>query len=178
MKNEEKNLYAFGYGLALLIPLIVTLHSLDHGLNIWAVIGLFVLALFVVTRMTLLKPILNIWVLFVQLYIVIIGIDQGFSTLALLFLGISCLALMTAILKVELLKPIYIQWMKVAHAIGATITGLILSLMFYGIFGITGIILRLLKKDLLNEKLEPQASSYWIKKTKDPSGKKYYENQF
>lgn len=178
MKNEEKNLYAFGYGLALLIPLIVTLHSMDHGLNIWAVIGLFVFTLFVVTKMIKLKPILNTWVLIVQLTVLVLGIKQGFSTLTHLFLGISTLALLATVFKVELLKPIYTQWMKVAHAIGATITGLILSLMFYGIFGITGIILRILKKDLLNEKLEPQASSYWIKRVKDPSGKKYYENQF
>jgi len=178
MEKEKKNLYAFGYGLALLIPLIVTLHGIDHGLNVWAVIGLFVLTLFMITKMVLFKPVLNIWVLIAHLTVFVLGIKQGFSNLALLFLGISVLVLLTTIIKVELLKPIYVQWMKVAHFIGTTITGLMLALMFYCIFGIVGIVLRILKKDLLNEKLEPQAKSYWIKRTKDPSGKKYYENQF
>ena len=67
--------------------------------------------------------------------------------------------------------------MKVAHFIGATITGLILSLMFYVIFGIVGIILRILRKDLLNERLEPEAQSYWIKRNAHDDDK-YYEKQF
>lgn len=178
MEKEKKNLYAFGYGLALLIPLIVTLHSIDHGLNVWAVIGLFVLVMFMITKMILIRPVLNIWVLIAQLYVFVLGIKHGFSNLTLLFLGISVLILVVTIIKAELLKPIYVQWMKIAHFIGTAITGLMLSLMFYLIFGIAGIVLRLLKKDLLNEKLEPHERSYWIKRTKNSSGKKYYENQF
>jgi len=178
MEKEKKDLYAFGYGLALLIPLIITLHSMDHGLNVWIVIGLFVLALFVITKMILLKPILNIWVLIVQLTIFVLGVKQGFSSLAILFLGLSILILLVTITKPKLLKPIYVQWMKAAHFIGTTITGLILALMFYCVFGIVGIVLRVLRKDLLNEKLEPLEKSYWIKRTKDLSNEKYYENQF
>ena len=128
--------------------------------------------------MVLFKPVFNIWVLIAQLTVIVIGLKHGFSNLAFLFLGVSVLILWVTIIKVELLKPIYVQWMKIAHFIGTTITGLMLALMFYCIFGVVGIVLRILKKDLLNEKLEPQAKSYWIKRTKDPSGKKYYEKQF
>jgi len=178
MDKETKNLYVFGYGLALLIPLIVTLRSTDHGLNIWGVLAMFVLVMFVITKMAVVKPVWNIWALLAQLYVFFLGIKQGFGNLAFLFLGVSILMLLATIIKVELLKPVYSQWMKAAHFIGTTITGVMLSLMFYCVFGIVGIVLRLLGKDLLNEKLEPEKSSYWIKRVKDSSDKKYYENQF
>ncbi len=97
---------------------------------------------------------------------------------ALLLLGLAILILLATQMKLELIRHIYAQWMKAAHFIGTTVMGLMLSLMFYLIFGTTGIVLRLLKKDLLNEKLEPQKESYWIKRTKNISDKKYYENQF
>lgn len=178
MDQEKKNIYAFGYGLALLIPLIVTLHSIDHGLNVWAVVGLFVLALFMITKMILFKPILNCWLLIAQLAVFTQLSRQGLSSLALFFLGVSILIMLVTIIRVDFLKPIYVQWMKVAHLIGAAILGLILSLMFYCVFGVVGIILRLLNKDLLNEQMKPQERSYWVKRITHSSGKKYYENQF
>ena len=53
-----------------------------------------------------------------------------------------------------LLKPFYKCWMAVAHLIGNVITGIILSILFYLVFGVAGLILRALKKDLLDRKLD------------------------
>ena len=66
----------------------------------------------------------------------------------------------------------------VAHFIGKIVFGILLSILFYFIFGITGIVLRLLRKDLLDEKLESERKSYWIKRKVEEFNKESYEKQF
>ncbi|MBN1869489.1 MAG: hypothetical protein JW847_02790 [Candidatus Omnitrophica bacterium] len=87
------------------------------------------------------------------------------------------LVLLTAI-KYSSLKPLYKQWMKVAHFIGAVITGIILSILFYLVFGVAGIILRILGKDLLDQKIDRSANSYWINRDKVIFNKSDYTRQF
>jgi hypothetical protein len=50
--------------------------------------------------------------------------------------------------------------------------------MFYLIFGIAGIVLRLLGKDLLDQKIDPKAVSYWIDKDQVDFDKNNYTRQF
>ncbi len=60
-----------------------------------------------------------------------------------------------------LLRPFYIIWMSFASVLGFIMTRVILSLVFYLIFTPVGLVLRLLRKDLLNRKIEPDKQSYW-----------------
>lgn len=55
----------------------------------------------------------------------------------------------------------YRGWMKVARLIGAVFSTVILSVLFYLMFGVVGLILRLMKKDILEERRDPKTSSYW-----------------
>jgi hypothetical protein len=68
--------------------------------------------------------------------------------------------------------------MAVAHFIGNIITGIILSVLFYFVFGIAGLILRLLKKDLLDRRLDPGAASYWVKRPKVTFNQEQYTRQY
>ncbi|MCK5580178.1 MAG: hypothetical protein KAJ18_02780 [Candidatus Omnitrophica bacterium] len=83
-----------------------------------------------------------------------------------------------AALRWEALIPFYKKWMKVVHFIGTIITTVLLSVLFYSIFGVVGIILRLLRKDLLDRKLEPDCASYWHKRPKEAFNKQHYIRQF
>ena len=76
------------------------------------------------------------------------------------------------------LKKIYTKWMMVAHFIGGIVTRIILSLLFYIVFGIVGIVLRVLGKDLLDRTLDRDKTSYWIKKEKVAFNKNRYQQQF
>ncbi len=87
------------------------------------------------------------------------------------------LALMTAI-DYTYLRPFYAQWMRVAHLIGTVIMTVVLSLVFFLVFGLVGIFLRLLRKDLLSQKLEPDRESYWIKREKEEFFRDRYTKQF
>jgi hypothetical protein len=80
----------------------------------------------------------------------------------LLFLSLAGLVLMLASLMFpKLLRPLYIIWMSIAAVLGFIMSRIILSLVFYLVFAPVGIILRILKKDLLDRKIEPDKESYW-----------------
>jgi len=72
----------------------------------------------------------------------------------------------------------YHHWMKVVGCIGMTITSIIMIFLFYLIFAPVGLFIKLMGKDLLNSKLNPEASSYWIDKHQKPFNKEDYEKQY
>ncbi|OGX08697.1 MAG: hypothetical protein A2Z88_11575 [Omnitrophica WOR_2 bacterium GWA2_47_8] len=78
----------------------------------------------------------------------------------------------------DLLMPVYTRWMRVAHFIGNTVTAVILTVLFFTVFAIAGIILRIMRKDLLDEALDPDAQSYWHKREKIAFDKVNYTRQF
>ena len=94
-----------------------------------------------------------------------------------LFVCVFVLIIMTKF-RHDLLRPIYKRWMQVAHLIGNIITGFILSILFFIVFGAVGIILRLLRKDLLDRRMNGDANSYWIKKSQVIFDKNHYLRQF
>lgn len=65
-----------------------------------------------------------------------------------------------------------------AHFIGSVITGIILSLLFYLVFGVAGIVLRLLRKDLLDQRIDRDNHSYWKSKEQTAFDKNDYARQF
>lgn len=80
--------------------------------------------------------------------------------------------------RLEKLVPFYQRWMRVAHFIGSIVTCLFLSLIFYIVFGLSGILLRLLRKDLLDRCIDPGIQTYWIKKEETAFAENRYTTQF
>ncbi len=74
--------------------------------------------------------------------------------IAAIFLPLTLFSLPT-------LKKVYDRWMKVAGFISMIVTTVILTLLFFVVFGISGIILRILRKDLLEIKHIPGVKTYW-----------------
>lgn len=64
----------------------------------------------------------------------------------------------------SLLKPLYFVWMTLATLLGFFMTRVILGIIFYLIFTPIGLFFRISRKDPLNETINPQAESYWIKR--------------
>jgi len=62
------------------------------------------------------------------------------------------------------LRPIYIVWMKFAYILGWVNTRLLLGIFFFLILTPLGLILRLMGKDLLDQKIDRSARSYWVKR--------------
>jgi hypothetical protein len=98
-------------------------------------------------------------------------------THAVLLSGIVTVILLTAFRR-DLLKRFYARWMRVAHVIGAVVTGVILSLVFYAVFVPVGIVLRLLRKDFLDRGFDDRVRSYWLKRKHEDFSLERYTQQF
>jgi hypothetical protein len=77
-----------------------------------------------------------------------------------------------------ILKSLYNFWMKIALVLSWVNTRVLLFLIFYLILTPTGLILKLLRKDLLEQGIDKAEKSYWKIKDKNEFGVAYYEKQF
>ena len=66
------------------------------------------------------------------------------------------------------LKPLNVAWFKLGLLLHKVVSPLVIGVMFFLTVVPTGLIMRLLGKDLLRLKFDPKADSYWIKR--DPPG--------
>ena len=66
-------------------------------------------------------------------------------------------------------------WLKFAMLLGSIITPIGISVIYFIVLVPMGIIMRLLGKDLLKQKLDKNAKSYWIERS-EPIGS--MKNQF
>ncbi len=114
---------------------------------------------------------------------IILGILTGItlykgSWLFPYFLGLAGAFFVIGILKPILLKYIYLGWMAIAITMGFFVTKVILSIVFYGIFTIVGIIARLVNQDMLDQQYDPDAETYWKQHEKPQDSRKHLERQF
>lgn len=77
-----------------------------------------------------------------------------------------------------LLKPVYKAWMAFAVVMGFMMTRVILTILFFGLFTPISLIAKLLGKDLLEERWEPNATTYWVKRPATNLDPKSAENMF
>ncbi len=77
------------------------------------------------------------------------------------------------------LKWIYVGWMTLAMILGAIVSTILLTLLFVLMVTPLGLLARLVGKDFLSQKLEPQAASYWLRRDiSKPKAKHEHEQQF
>ena len=62
---------------------------------------------------------------------------------------------------IDLLKNLFNIWKKVTNRIGQVVTVILLTITYFTVIGITSIISKCLRKDLLYLKRKP-SNSYWI----------------
>ena len=88
---------------------------------------------------------------------------------------ISAVFLILGILDSKILTPLNKSWFKFGIILGKIISPLIMGLIFFLVVTPTGIIMRILGKDLINLKFKKNTKSYWIEKIGPKSKMK---NQF
>ena len=94
------------------------------------------------------------------------------------FFGGSVAFLLSALFLYSVLKPVYIAWMKFAQVLAWINTRIILGIAFYLIVTPMGLLLRLFGKDLLDQKIDRTATTYWKEREKKPFGPERYERLF
>ena len=98
-----------------------------------------------------------------------------FSQINSLPFYISLVFLFLGSINSKLLTPLNKLWFKFGMLLGAVIAPLVMMLVFFIVVTPIGLIMKLIGKDLLNNKINKNMKSYWIKR-KDPIGT--MKNQF
>ncbi len=174
MDKKRIQLEGFGFGLAIIIPFLVMMHSMPHRLSFFWFMVCFAVILWIVSSIDRVKPLYFIAlgsIYFVAIKGGIHGRSIVFVLLALIILGIT-------LKDVRRIEPLYDLWMKLVHPIGVLMSAIFFAIIFYCVFGIVGIILRMLKKDLLEQKLDPEAKTYWKTRELKEFSKENYTKQF
>jgi hypothetical protein len=63
------------------------------------------------------------------------------------------------------IRPVYVSWMVAATPVGWIISRLVLAILFFGLFTPLAFLFRILGRDALNLRAQPETKSYWIAKT-------------
>jgi hypothetical protein len=89
-------------------------------------------------------------------------------------LAVATLFLVPAYLSPTILKPVEKLWLAFGEKMSMVMTTVLLVLTYYLLMTPIGLLLRVMGKDLLDQKLEPEAKSYWKKIEVDgPSTRPY-----
>lgn len=87
-------------------------------------------------------------------------------------LVIALIFITIAFIKPSILSGFYKVWVRFGEIIGGVISKVIMIILFYGMFTPVALVLKLLGKDLLNKKIDKNASSYWVNREMQPGSLK------
>ena len=77
---------------------------------------------------------------------------------------ISAVFLILGLINSRLLTPLNLLWFKFGMILGAIISPIVMGIIFFLVVTPTGLILRIMGKDLLNKKYNKKKETYWIKR--------------
>ena len=93
--------------------------------------------------------------------------DEGIRTWSII---ISLFFLILGLFNSKILNPLNKLWFKFGIILGKIISPLIMGIIYFLVVTPTGLIMRLLRKDILNLKYKKD-KSYWIKKNEKKNNK-------
>jgi len=94
------------------------------------------------------------------------------------FLGIGISLVILGISFNKALMPFQKFWIGLAVILGFFVSRIVLFILFYFTLMPTGLIMRLLGKDVLDQKIDKNRKSYWHERKDYPKDKHSYENQY
>lgn len=114
---------------------------------------------------------------------IVLAVLAGFAfykqnSLYLLFTGGAILFFLISFLWPMALKQVHRIWMTIAVTMGYVMTRVLLTLFYFIAFVPAGLVMRLFRLDVLKQKADPNAKTYWIPKEKSHSGRYSVESQF
>lgn len=86
--------------------------------------------------------------------------------------------LLAAVVMPGLLSPFKKVWHKIALLLHRIVSWVALVLLFYSVVTLTGLVMRLLGKDLLSRRFDRNADSYWIHRAPPGPEPESMRNQF
>ena len=81
-------------------------------------------------------------------------------------LVISIIFFILGVINSKLLTPLNKQWFKFGMLLGSIVSPIIMGIVYFAVVTPTGVLMRLLGKDLLRMSKVKNTSTYWIKRDK------------
>ena len=85
---------------------------------------------------------------------------------------IAIIFLILGLIDSKLLTPLNILWSKFGIFLGSIVSPIVMGIIFFLVVTPTGFIMKMMKKDLLNNKYDKKKKSYWINRIKTKSSMK------
>jgi len=82
--------------------------------------------------------------------------------------------LVLAALAPRVLWPAYVVLSAVAFPIGYVVSHVLMAIVFYGLFTPVGLVFRLIGRDALHRRLEPDAPTYWVRRRPAKDVRQYF----
>lgn len=82
--------------------------------------------------------------------------------------GMATLFLAAALIRPAILAPLNRLWFRFGLALGRVMTPLIMGLLFVAVVIPTALLMKLLRKDPMQRRLSPAATSYWERREQQP----------
>ena len=95
----------------------------------------------------------------------LLGLKWEAWTASYMLWALGAVSFVLALVQPRLLLPLYVVLMVVAFPIGFVISNVILLALYFGLFTPFSMVFRLIGRDTMKRKFEPEAESYWIKRT-------------
>jgi hypothetical protein len=95
-----------------------------------------------------------------------------------IWLGLSGASLLLALAAPHLLAPFNWVWTRIGLLIHRIVSPLFLMLLFYGCVAPVGLLMRLSGKDPLRLRYEPDAETYWIRRSPPGPAPQSFKDQF
>ena len=76
--------------------------------------------------------------------------------------GLAALFLVAGLLRPSTLNPLNLIWLRFGLLLHKVVNPIVMALLFYGTVLPTGLVMRMMGRDLLRLKRQPDAESYWI----------------
>jgi Saxitoxin biosynthesis operon protein SxtJ len=87
-----------------------------------------------------------------------------YVALAFLFLSLAIVTGLLGAIAPALLRPVFVGMMVLSYPLNWLVSHLILAFLFYCVFTSIGLIFKLIGRDALNRRREPDRATYWIAK--------------
>jgi predicted membrane metal-binding protein len=79
---------------------------------------------------------------------------------------IAIIFLILGLMNSKLLTPLNILWFKFGLLLGFIVSPIVMGIVFFLVITPTGFIVKIMNKDLLNNKYDNKKKSYWINRSK------------
>ncbi len=99
---------------------------------------------------------------------------EAATTTAWVLWGIAALSALLALVAPRALRPLHVLLTAISLPIGLVISHVLMALLYYGLFTPVALIFRIIGRDALDRRFEPEAATYWTKRKPVTDPKQYF----